>query len=333
MFKGNSLTKKFFPEIEALALEFEERAQAIDRGALLPTENLTRLAELGFYRFVVEALPGQRRRALDILSSGCGVTSFLSTQHEGVCRRLAEAGHPSAPAAMHGEVWFGVCFAHLRRKPSPLTAVELRGRTIFSGHGPWFSGHGMMQKVLVGGATDAGKFVMGLAETDSPEIQVRPLPALSVMEATATVGLDFNALSIEDRDIVVEIDAEILDQKDMHSTVFQAARSLGAARAAARFLSSQDQTRVEEHLEEHHRRMDRWDRAPDWESATELRFEALRIAERVIGAAYTSVGGKAHLQTHPLQRISREAHFYSTTQLTQPLRQKLRDELISHIKL
>jgi hypothetical protein len=327
MLKGNSLTQKFFPRIEKLAFEFAKRAQDVDCGTEPPAENLKQLAEIDYYRFVVDASPGERRRALDLLSSGCGVTSFLSTQHEGVCRRLYEADHPDAGAALRGELWVGVCFAHLRRTPSPLDAMQFRDKVVFSGLGPWFSGYGLMQKVVVGGATEAGDFLMGIAPLDLPEIQVRPLAPLAVMNATATVGLDFNALNVPIEDIVVRINAEILAQKDMHSTVFQAARSLGAARAASRFLPPTEEAAVREHLENQHRKMDAWDESPVWDGATQLRYEALQIASRVVGGAYAAVGGKAHLQTHPLQRISREAHFYSTTQLTQPLRNKVLQEL------
>ena len=327
MFKGNTLTQKFLLELERLALTFSDRAQDVDRGDYSPAENLKSLAQIDYYRFVVKASPGERRRGLDLLSSGCGVTSFLSTQHEGVCRRLHEADHPDTEAALSGTLWIGVCFAHLRRTPSPVDALPMRNEVIFSGHGPWFSGHQLMQKVVVGGADSEGTFLMGLASLDVPEIQVRPLAPLAVMNSTATVGLDFNALKISNEDIVVRINSKILDEKDMHSTVFQAARSLGASRAASRFLPPDEAQAVVEHLDCHHQKMDRWDESPNWETATQLRYQALQFAGSVVGAAYAAVGGKAHLLTHPLQRISREAHFYSTTQLTQPLRRKMLHEL------
>ena len=327
MSKGNSLVQGVLPIVEGLANEFASEARGVDDLSISPAENLKRLAKCGFYRFVVEASPGQRRRALDLLSSGCGVTAFLSTQHEGVCRRLFDAGHPAAQSAIQGEEWYGVCFAHLRRDPSPVSAIRNRHHVVFSGRGPWFSGHGLMTKVLVGGATESGEFLMGIASVDEPEIVPRRLDSLVVMEATATVALDFNALQIPNQDIVVKIDATVLAEKDVHSTVFQSARSLGAARAASRFLDETLQAQVLEKIEEQHSKMDAWDENPDGESSTRLRFEALQLADRVVGAAYAAVGGKAHLLSHPLQRIAREAHFYSTTQLTKPLREKVLESL------
>ena len=116
----------FLAELGELALEFAQRAGEVDRSSTPPSEHLQQLADLGYFRFVTDASPGRRRRALDLLSSGCGVTAFLATQHEGVCRRLYQAEHSDLQPAQSGEVWIGVCFAHLRRDPSPVVALEKR---------------------------------------------------------------------------------------------------------------------------------------------------------------------------------------------------------------
>jgi hypothetical protein len=313
--------------VNELAQRFKMKAQEVDLGGSPPIEHLAELAAQGYFRFVADAAPGPRRRALDYLSSGCGVTSFLVTQHEGVCRRLFQAEHPSLEEAVNGSIWFGVCFAHLRRDPSPVDALEFRDHVIYSGTGPWFSGYGVMQQMMVGGATPDGQFLMGLSRMEVPEILIRPLPKLSVMEATATVGLDFNALRVEAADIIVRTDAEGLAERDKFSTVFQSARSLGAARAAAEFLPDTGKAAVLRHLEQQHARMDLWDLEPNWTEATALRQQALSLAGRVVEAAFVNVGGKAHSLSHPLQRISREAAFYSTTQLTQQLKRSITEQL------
>jgi len=319
-------------EIAQLAEQFARSAETVDQGTTPPGEHLSLLAQAGYYHFVTVATPGKRRRALDLLSSGCGVTSFVSTQHEGVCRRLADADHPALQEAVSGSVWYGVCFAHLRRDPSPVTALEQRNEVVFSGSGPWFTGYGLMEKVMVGGATEEGHFLMGVTSMNTPDIQVSPLSGLSVMEATATVRLNFNALQVPQQDIIVKTDRQGLADKDKHSTVFQSARSLGAARAASRFLSESGADAVREALEQQHRKMDAWDESPSWETATSLRVEALGLARKVLEAAYVTVGGKAHSLKHPLQRIAREASFYSTTQLTQPLREAVTSQLIEELQ-
>lgn len=320
----NSLLSLLAPLLE----EFQTSAQAVDAGHRSPLVNLKSLAAQGYYRLLVEADPGTRRRVLDHLSSACGVTAFVSTQHEGVCRRLTEAHHPLATQAIEGTLWCGVCFAHLRRANCPVDVMEFRDYVLFSGSGPWFTGHGMMTSVLIGGVTPQGRYLMGLSPVDCPEILATPMPPLAVMDSSATVGLVFNAVRVDKSEVLVDVTPQEFAEKDMHSTVFQSARSLGAARAAARFLSAETQKAVEEKLEVLHRQMDQWDQSPNWQSATELRKEALVFCGKVIQAAYVEVGGKAHLATHPLQRLSREANFYTTTQLTVPLRTSLTGELV-----
>jgi alkylation response protein AidB-like acyl-CoA dehydrogenase len=318
--------------VTQLAAQFRERAQDVDQGDAPPRSHLQKLAQAGYYDFVTRAQPGERRRTLDILSSGCGVTAFVSSQHEGVCRRLKEADHRLLEKAVTGENWFGVCFAHLRRDPSPVEAIEQRTGVVFSGSGPWFTGYGVMDMMLVGGATQGGDFLMGLSPVDLPEVRVRELAPLAVMEATSTVGLDFNALQVENKDIIVRTNAPGLAEKDKHSTVFQAARSLGAARAASEFLPQTARLEVTHKLEEHHCAMDAWDARPVWNQATELRRVALRLAARVVEAAFVNVGGRAHSLEHPLQRISREASFYATTQLTGELKTALTEDLVDSLK-
>lgn len=326
---GSGVTEgmEILKKVADLALDFRKRAEEVDRGERPPALHLEQMAEIGYFKFVADADPGPRRRALDLFSSGCGVTSFLATQHEGVCRRLHKAEHPLLDDAVAGRRWCGVCFAHLRRDTSPVDAIVFRDHVVFSGSGPWFTGHGVMDRVMVGGATSEGELLMGLSPVDLPEIVVKPIPRLAVMEATATVGLDFNALHVALDDIIVRLSREELNERDMHSTVFQAARSLGAARAAAEFLPDSAKAEVECHLASQHDAMDDWDQNPGWETAIMLRQKALTLAADVIAAAFVNVGGKVHLLHHPLQRLAREASFYSTTQLTAQLREAVTRKL------
>ena len=318
--------------LKTAAERLRETAQTVDAGDEPPRHHLQLLAQVGYFDVTTEAEPGLRRRMLDLISSGCGVTAFLATQHEGVCRRLHQAGHPMTVKARKGETWYGVCFAHLRRSPSPVEAIRARHKILFTGTGPWFSGLGVFSEVMVGGATEDGRFLMGLTSMETPEIVVRELPKLAVMNATATVGLHFNALAVNSEDILVDITPEELNEKDMHSTVFQAARSLGAARAASLFMTDDLKLKMEHGLEEMHRQLDAWDKNPNWIDATTLRQKALKLAGLAVETAFVQVGGKAHVHDHPLQRIAREASFYYTTQLTAPLRSAVADELRSGLE-
>ena len=310
----------YFGNLIELCEQFIVSAEQTDSGTIPPREHLHQLAAIGHFRFVTRATSAQRRRALDYLSSACGVTAFLSTQHEGVCRRLVAAEHALSEVAVEGQRWYGVCFAHLRRNPSPVEARIAGKNVTFSGKGPWFTGFEIMDSVLVGGATSEGRLLFGINPVNDSRIKVEKLPPLAVMEATATVALTFHDLEIVCEDIVVNLDRQELEQQDVRSTVYQSARSLGVARGAARFLSGTAHSTALQRIENLHQKMDHWDDEPSAETAAPLRRSALQLADNVLLAAFVEKGGSAHLKGSPLHRLRREASFYSTTQLTKRLR-------------
>lgn len=319
----------FLKQIEQLAEQFRHNAGAVDTATEVPSRQLRQLADLGYFQRATTAAPGERRRWLDRLASGCGVTSFLATQHSGACRRLAASQHPLLEKAQKGEHWVGVCFAHLRRPRCPVLVEENAERLTFSGRGPWFSGLGLLDHLLVGGATDQGVYYLAHTPLRHPSIKVGETQPLAVMNATATVPLEFDRLPVPRSEVVVTSNAKHMAEQDMHSTVYQSSRSLGVARAAATFLPGSAQESLLARLETQHQKMDRWDQSPSWPSASALRMEAIELAARSVQAAFMSVGGRAHALAHPVQRLAREASFYSTTQLTQPLKETSLEQLIN----
>lgn len=314
-------------QIEEFSRQLRTSADLIDQGMEPPREQLQQLADCGYYQYTSTAEPPQRRRLLDHLASGCGVTSFLSTQHEGACRRLLKAEHPLFEEAAKGKIWVGVCFAHLRRNPCPVTVKVSREDLTFAGQGPWFSGLGVMDRLLVGGASAEGAFYMAHTLLKQKGIKIGMGTPLAVMNATATVPLTFEELKISRSEVVVLFNAPEMALADMHSTVYQSARSLGVTRAAAQYLPSSSGSALKQRIEEQHAKMDQWDRQPSWPTATKLRVEAIQLASQAVQAAFMNVGGRSHALNHPLQRLAREASFYSTTQLTGHLKEAALKEL------
>ncbi len=316
-----------YERLAAVCQRLRATAQAVDASFEPPAQQMAWLAESGYFRHTADVGPAERRRLLDLLSSGCGATAFLASQHEASCRRLHRAAHPLFESAVKGEVWVGVCFAHLRRQPSPVAVTRQGQSLLFQGVGPWFSGVGLMSQVLVAGATDDGEFLMALSPLERPEIEVGESTPLAVMNATATAPLAFHQLEVPLPDLVVTTSAAQMSQDDQHSTVFQSSRSLGVARAAAEFLPASARDRLLDRLEAQHQKMDAWDQRPAWASAVALRKEALELAALAVQAALMSSGGAAHSLTHPVQRLAREASFYATTQLTSELKEAFLNDL------
>ncbi len=310
-----------------LAEDFAERAQQVDRSFQPPRQNMEELARAGYFQAMVELEDPLRRRLLDRVSSGCGATAFLASQHVGACRRLALKNHELLSQALNGEVWVGVCFAHLRRRPSPVCVRWESNSLVFSGHGPWFSGLGLMERVLVAGATEDGDFLMAQTPLEVEGLEAGEAPVLAVMNATSTVPLTFDGLRIPKSELVLEFDAQRMNSSDRHSTVDQSARSLGVARAAARFLEKSERESLLGHIERLHQDMDSWEHSLDWLGAVQLRKKAVQLAGLAVQTAFVTVGGRSHSLDHPVQRLAREASFYSTAQLTTELRQAFQQDV------
>ncbi len=312
---------------EAIAERLAETAEEVDRSFEPPKSTLTLLAQAGYFRAQLSAQSGFRRRILDRISSGCGATAFLASQQVGALRRMARVNHRLVEPGVEGSAWIGVCFAHLRRRPSPVEVREFDGKLIYRGTGPWFSGFGLMEGVLVAGATSEGRFLMAYTPVQQAGIEPGVAPELAVMNATSTVPLEFHDLEIPTHEQVMEYDADSMHLSDRQSTADQSARSLGVSRAAARFLNASASRAVLERIEELHIALDRWEESPSWEGAVALRKESIELSWQTVRAALVSVGGRAHTLAHPVQRLAREASFYTTAQLTAPLREAFVEEL------
>ncbi len=303
--------------------QIRANATEVDLSVTPPKGQLELLAQAGYFATTARADAAERRRLLDHLSSACGTTAFLASQHEASCRRLLQAGHPLYPAAETGREWIGICFAHLRRSPSPVRVAECGEELVYSGLGPWFSGVGLMEKLLLAGATSEERFLMALVGLDVPGVSVGTPPRLAVMNATATATLGLQEVTVRRSEVVLENDASSMNHADMHATVMQSARSLGVARACAVFLPDSARQALLDHLERQHQKMDRWELEPTWTTATTLRLQALSLAGSAVGAALVTVGGRAHAIDHPVGRLAREASFYATTQTTRELREAM----------
>lgn len=300
--------------------QLELTATEVDQAYTPPKSQMEKLARVGYFLETATASAGDRRRWLDLVSSGCGATAFLASQHEASCRRLFQSEHCLFPEAASGKTWVGVCFAHLRRQPSPVSVTVDEDEIRYDGVGPWFSGVGLMSKVLLAGSTEDGEFLMSLVDLHASGLTTGRQASLAVMNATTTAPLTLRSLRVPRSDLVHQNDALQMNQADMHATVMQSARSLGVARACARHLPVSASGDLLAEIASRHRAMDAWESDPSWTGATELRISALKLAGEAVLAALVSVGGRAHSLDHPIQRLAREAAFYATTQTTAELR-------------
>lgn len=298
----------------SLAGEFRLQAQRADQSWEVVAEQVGRLAASGLYGHLVEADRPERFDYLELMSSACGVTTFVSSQHESACRRVM--GTPLAeqflPEWTSGRRLAGICFAHIRRARVDVVA-ELEGaRLRFRGTAPWFTGWGLMQDVVVAGTTAEGDYLFAVIELD--RVKPGPIQPLCAMQASNTVSLELD-LELPAERLLARVTPQELASRDLANIVANSARSLGVTRAALALMPEPVLRREYESLRQ---------RARHWqggEDGLEIRARAVRLGLLAAQASLVAAGGRGNSLDHPAQRLVREAMFYSVTQLTRELGQ------------
>lgn len=297
-----------------LAEDFRQQAQRADRSWRLVAEQVTRLAASGLYRELVKAERAERFDYLELMSSACGVTTFVSSQHESACRRVAGTPLESEflPEWTSGRRLAGICFAHVRRPRVDVEAWLEGDRLRFRGTAPWFTGWGLMQDVVVAGTTADGDFLFAVSELD--RVKAGPIQSLCAMQASNTVALELD-LELPAERLLARVTRQQLAGKDLANIVANSARSLGVTRAALDLLPEPELSDQYAKLRERARN---WDGGQD---GLEIRARAVRLGLLAAQASLVASGGRGNSLDHPAQRLVREAMFYSVTQLTRELGQ------------
>ena len=315
-----------------VAARFRVHAQETDRASLIPRAHLEELAATGLYAWTPSF--EEAWRANEILAGGCGVTHFVSTQHQsavGLLNRSPNERLRSHAAAdlQSGKRFCGVCFAHLRRGGPPAVTVRREGDfLVFNGEAPWFTGWGVMDDIFLAGVLPDGRFLSVLCPVDGLEAGL-PMQ-LCAFTASATVSLTLRDFRVEAWRELHVIDAAEMAVNDVYTTLKNAAQPLGAARAAALLLERYPGAAsvIVEEADALRARAVAWQPGQK-EEALAVRAGCNFLAVRAAQAAVVASGGAANGLDHPAQRLAREAMFYGLPQLTADLKSAQIEVLIT----
>lgn len=299
-----------------------------------------------------EASPEAQRSCTELLAAACGVTTFVQAQHHGPCRMIAACPNEALKARLlpdlaAGRALCGISFAHLRRPGPPvLRATRVPGGYRLDGTAPWVTGWGLMNQFVFGAVLPDQQFIYLwspvrradyadlFAETipkDGDLVPSGPIP-LCAMNASATVLLTCDGWFVPDDHTLAFSDHETMQRNDRLGVLGGTALPLGCAAASVRLLcetadrrSSAAITRAAETFQREWERMRDAIRAWDgrsnepgfFEQAVRLRARAIEFAVRAAHAAVAASSGSANTQTHPAQRLLREAMFYTVQAQTQ----------------
>jgi alkylation response protein AidB-like acyl-CoA dehydrogenase len=332
------------------------RAAESDQALGPPAENLRALARVGVMGLTVPAeyggadgSPGEVRRALEIVASGCGVTAFVLFQHLVGCRHLAGSANEGLkevvlPPLATGERFCSLAFSHLRRPGPPAVRVEpVEGGWRFDGTAPWMTGWGYADECLLAGTLPDGDSVWVMtALAERPGLRASPPMRLCAANASATVALELDGLFVPMERHVKRLTPAQLAGDTAGAILFFTALSLGAAvgaveviraradaagsgalaRAAASFEREIREARAE--TDACAERPD----APDFLArAVEVRAACIELGVRAAHAAVVASSGAANGLDHPAQRLFREAMLYTLTAQTRELQSAMLERL------
>lgn len=278
---------------------------------------------------------------VELISGACGATWFVTTQHrfpQGLARGplpglAADAIVPGPAAARHraglaaATTLAGIAIAHVRRPGAPAVRADRDGTGwAFHGTADWCTGWGVIDVVMVAGATADDRFVLALlpARDRAGLRATAPLP-LAVMGGTRTVALEMDGLRVGDDDVLAVLDARAWREHDTARTANATPASFGLLRRVLTVLAELGAARD---------RPEAVDLALGWaERATDLRAEAYallsgvplfervpertalraevtELAVRAANALIAARSGSALLLGSAEQRWAREAAFH-----------------------
>lgn len=228
-------------------------AQAVDRASSIPRGHFDALADLRLFSMAVPSELGglglsspELRAVLGEVGGGCGATGFVFAQHHGVVGALVRTSNEGLQERWLGRLrdgaLAGIVFAHVRRQgPPALRATRGVDGWRIDGRAPWATSWGMAEAFAVAAVSDDGQLVWGLIEGHQADGLIAEEPmSLSVLEATATVRLEFDGLHLPDDDVLRVDDLAAWRQNDRRAAASPSPLCLGIGRRTLSVLAEVD---------------------------------------------------------------------------------------------
>lgn len=189
-------------------------APAVDRADTVPASHLAALAELGLWGASAPADLGgagltaaEMTTAVELLASGCLATAFLWIQHQAL---LAAALDPCSPAWLHdlrrevvdGRVRGAIALGGLQDPPALHATREGRGWRL-DGTSPWVTGWGSAHLIVCSARTRDEQVITCIVDAGAAGLRTERL-SLAAANASSTVRLGFEAVSVRDDAVVAE---------------------------------------------------------------------------------------------------------------------------------
>ncbi|WP_328632372.1 acyl-CoA dehydrogenase family protein [Streptomyces sp. NBC_00356] len=267
------------------------------------------------------------REIAEILAGACCSTFFVQAQHHSPVRDLV-AGSAVArerwlrPLA-EGTALAGIAFSHLRAFPKlPVRATPLAGGGVrFDGRVPWYTGWGLNDVFLLGGANEEGEVVFAVARPrEQPGLTPTEPLQLAALTGTRTVGLVLDGLTVAEEDIVGRRPYEEWARADRPKNTNTNPAVFGVARAALDLLDASGDAEAKETAgvlregldgarRDAYALVDEVPAGERLEDRLAVKTRAYDLMRAATTAAIVAGGGRAFALSAPAQRLAREGLF------------------------
>ncbi|RNG20680.1 acyl-CoA dehydrogenase family protein [Streptomyces botrytidirepellens] len=273
-----------------------------------------------------EAPAAVGREIAEILAGACCSTFFIQAQHHTPVRTLATGEEAARERWLRplseGTLLAGIAFSHLRAHPKlPVRATRVAGGWRFDGRVPWYTGWGLNDLFLLGGATEDGEVVFGVTGAHGqPGLTATGPLQLAALTGSHTVGLLLDGLVVPDEAVAVRLPHERWATEDRPKNTNTNPAVFGVARAALDLLDASGDAEAQDTAGVLRDRLDGVrrdayalvDEVPPAERLDDrlvAKTRAYDLMRAATTAAIAAGGGRSLGLSHPAQRLAREGLF------------------------
>ncbi len=334
--------------LDVLSARLREAAPTLDAYETWPKEQLDWCAEAGVFRWFVEEKYGglnwSDSKIIEgylILSQHCLTTTFVLTQWNAACRRIATGANKALredllPRLARGELFATVAISHLstsrQHLSRPALAAHRRpdGSYVLDGFSAWVTGGAFADYVVVGATLPDGNQILCVVPRLTPGVTTYLGQRLVALTSSCTDKIELQDVIVQPQDIIGGPALNVMQSGGGGTGGLQTSTlAIGLASAASAFLTTAANERPEilaaaqsiesEVSELRSTLMALAQHRSSRLSASELRIKANSLVLRATQAALTVSKGAGFAAESEIGRWAKEALFFLVWSCPQPV--------------
>ncbi len=280
-----------------------------------------------------------------LLSQACLLTTFVLTQRNGACQRIATSKNDVIkadllPSLARGEMFATVGISHLTTSRQHLKTPAVKATAIDGGYSlkgtvPWVTGATQADYIVTGGTCEDGGQILAVIPTSAEGVSVKQPVRMLALTASETGPVALDNVEISEQYVLAGPTAQVMKQGKGGGagSLATSALALGTAASALEHLAYEAERRPElkeilEPLTNEHKKISTdlhaTARGNDAALNPGLNAESIRqransLVLRSTQAFLAASKGAGFVESHPAGRAVREAMFFLVWSCPQPV--------------